>query len=175
MIWLIQFLCDYFRNLSGQETNKLPSFYTLAHQCGWLNSLKTWEILKRNSRHKNREFNTASCCLLVVCHSSFKRGFPYSASIEKKESHAILKQCLSGPCCQCELWLFHVTKHLNEVLWATCHGLLDGNNTSYVPRDEAVHMVLGSSKQLLHAGLCGTSKKFHIYPSNDDFNFLGST
>ena len=52
-------------------------------QCDGLNPLKNLREL--NFKHKNTEFNTIFCCLLVACYSSFKRDFTDSTIAGKKK------------------------------------------------------------------------------------------
>ena len=101
--------------------------------------------MKRNSIHKITDFNTASCYLLVVCHSFLKRSFPDSAM-------AVLKCQLSEPCCQYDLWIFQETERLNGVCEQTDAAWLMATWTGCVPENGAVCMVL-KCQWLHHAGL----------------------
>ena len=132
-----------------------------------LNPCKTWEGLKRNSRKKNKErFNTACCCFLMACHTSFKRGFPDSAAAAGKKDAPFWHVEFLGRAASMSsssfmrpgIWMGFVRSMLKLAYWL--HVLA-------VCLEVRQCMQLICSKQPRHAGLCGESRLCCISLSND--------
>ena len=102
------------------------------------------EGIRKEILDKNTEFNTASCCLLAMCSSSFKTGFRDSAVIAEMLPHFEMPACWAM--LPVDLRLFQEMKHLHGVCERHVADCLMTMFTGSVPKSRVLRDTSGCTR-----------------------------